>query len=103
MSDDKRRAKPREPSVREGLKQARDMRRAIRTRLESTDGELYAETIRGRGDKWNIRRRGDNYTGKAEEGADRNGRVFGTLETRNRRAVQAVLDALEPFHQGDTL
>ena len=96
----------REPSTREALEQARELREGNRDRVESSDGNLYADRRRTKGSapaSWNIRRAGDNNAAQVDCSDAKRGRIFGTLETRNRRAVQAVLDALEPFHRGDTL
>ena len=63
--------------------------------LTSAGGQLAARCVKGRTDKWLIRKVG-SHRGKLAK-------AFATLETRNKRAVQAALDALEPFHVGDTL
>ena len=47
-----------EPTLPEALEQAKQRRAAAVCRVETSDGMLYAETLRGRTDKWHIRRLG---------------------------------------------
>lgn len=85
------------PTRTEALRQAQQMRRDSTTRVDSTDGSLYAQLRRGRTDMWNLYRVVDPLSP-----TDRP-RRFSELQTRNKQAVTAVLDALAPFHGNDTL
>ena len=77
-------------------------------RIYSEDRQVYAEPPKPprhgirRLDRWNLKRAGDNKDGQIRRGSAKD-RSFGTIETRNRAAVQAVVDALAPFHRGDAL
>lgn len=61
----------------------------------SAGGQLAARCVKGRTDRWLIRKVGQ-HRGKLAK-------AFVTLDTRNKKVVQAMLDTLETFHLKDAL
>lgn len=95
----------RNPSNREAVIIARDLRKASVERIDSSDGQLYAErrSIKTHA-SWRVRKAGDNNANDVTARAARRGEgTVAIIDTRNRKAVLDVLDALAPFHRSDTL
>lgn len=76
------------------LKLNRAVKAAAQTIIWSEDGNVYAASVRGRTNDWNVR---------LSRGAGCRDQTIAKLTFRNKGAIKAVVDALAPFHRADTL
>lgn len=88
--------------TKEAQAQSRARRAATRVRIDSDDGQMYADASIHKQDTWTLRRAGDDNM-LVSPSARRVGKACGTLITRNKKAVAAVLEALADFHRRDDL
>ena len=85
-----------EPTENEALKQVTNLARAAELMIYSDDGAVYALARKGSTQEWNI------YAELAGYRRQRRKKI-GSFSTRNRSALQAMLNAIAPFHEADTL